>query len=82
MLRKHLAPFLAFLGNWSMALIGPLPDWLSILWSVCVEEQFYLVVPLVIALVAPRYRRPLVIMLIAGAIAVRWYCARSTLRTS
>jgi len=76
MLRKHLAPFLAFLGNWSMALIGPLPDWLSILWSVCVEEQFYVVVPLVIALVGPRYRRPLVVMLIAAAIAVRWYCAQ------
>ena len=76
MLRKHLVPFLAFLGNWSMALIGPLPDWLSILWSVCVEEQFYLVVPLLIALVAPRYRRPLVAVLIAGAIAVRWVCAQ------
>ena len=25
MLRNHLLPFLAFLGNWSMALITPLP---------------------------------------------------------
>ena len=48
-----------FLGNWSMALIGPIPsDWLSVLWSVCVEEQFYLIVPLLIALVLPRYRLP------------------------
>jgi peptidoglycan/LPS O-acetylase OafA/YrhL len=74
-LRIHLIPFLAFLGNWSMALVTPLPDWLSILWSVCVEEQFYLVVPLLIAFVAPRYRRPLVGALIAMAIAVRWVCA-------
>ena len=75
MLRIHLIPFLAFLGNWSMALVTPLPDWLSILWSVCVEEQFYLIVPLLIALVARRYRLPLVAALIAGSIAVRSYCA-------
>ena len=76
MLRIHLIPFLTFLGNWSMALVTPLPDWLSILWSVCVEEQFYLVVPLLIAFVAPRYRRPLVGALIVMAIAVRWVCAK------
>jgi peptidoglycan/LPS O-acetylase OafA/YrhL len=75
MLRIHLIPFLAFLGNWSMALVTPLPDWLSILWSVCVEEQFYVIVPLLIALVAPGLRRPLVAVLIAAAIALRWACA-------
>jgi peptidoglycan/LPS O-acetylase OafA/YrhL len=75
MLRIHLIPFLGFLGNWSMALVSPLPDWLSILWSVCVEEQFYVIVPLLIAFLAPRYRRPLVAALIGGAIAVRWVCA-------
>ena len=48
-----------------------LPDWLSVLWSVCVEEQFYLIVPLLIALVTPRDRRPLVVVLIAASIAVR-----------
>ena len=82
MLRGQLIPFLAFLGNWSMIFVGPLPDWLSILWSVCVEEQFYLIVPLLIALVAPRYRRVLVALLIGGAITVRWYCAGTTHRTS
>jgi peptidoglycan/LPS O-acetylase OafA/YrhL len=75
MLRNHLVPFLAFLGNWSMALVSPLPDWLSILWSVCVEEQFYFIVPLLIAFVASRFRLPLVVSLIAGSIAVRSYCA-------
>ena len=54
-----------------MALSTALPDWLSVLWSVCVEEQFYLIVPLLIAFVAPRFRRPLVVVLIAGSIAVR-----------
>jgi peptidoglycan/LPS O-acetylase OafA/YrhL len=76
LLRIHLVPFLGFLGNWSMALVRPVPyDWLSVLWSVCVEEQFYLLVPLLIALVSPRYRRPLVAALIVGSIAVRWACA-------
>ena len=78
LLQIHLLPFLGFLGNWSMALVRPAPDWLSVLWSVCVEEQFYLVVPLFIALVAPRFRRPLVLAMIAGAIAVRgWYAVHS-----
>jgi peptidoglycan/LPS O-acetylase OafA/YrhL len=78
-LRIHLLPFLTFLGNWSMALVSPIPfDWLSVLWSVCVEEQFYLLVPLLIALVGARFRRPLVASLIAGAIAVRWVCAHRT----
>jgi peptidoglycan/LPS O-acetylase OafA/YrhL len=75
MLRIHLIPFLGFLGNWSMALVGPLPDWLSVLWSVCVEEQFYLIVPLFIALVARRFRSPLVLVLIATSIAIRGWCA-------
>lgn len=76
-LRIHLAPFTLFLGNWSMALAGPIAhDWLSVLWSVCVEEQFYLVVPLMIAWVAPRFRAPLVVALMAGSITYRGYCAR------
>jgi len=76
LLRIHLIPFLGFLGNWSMALVRPVPyDWLSVLWSVCVEEQFYLLVPLLIAVVGPRYRRPLVVILIVGSIGVRWVCA-------
>ena len=76
MLSTHLIPFLTFLGNWSMALVRPAPDWLSVLWSVCVEEQFYLVVPLFIALIAPRWRRPMVAALIAGSVAARWWCAQ------
>jgi peptidoglycan/LPS O-acetylase OafA/YrhL len=76
-MRVHFVPFLLFLGNWTMALIRPIAyDWLSILWSVCVEEQFYLIVPVMIALIAPRYRVAAVVVLMAGAIATRWYCAR------
>ncbi len=58
-----------------MALIRPAADWLSVLWSVCVEEQFYLIVPLFIAWIAPRFRRPIVVGLIVASIGVRWWCA-------
>ncbi len=75
MLRTHLLPFLAFLGNWSMALIRPAPDWLSVLWSVCVEEQFYLIVPLFVAIVTPRLRVPIVAAMIATSVAFRGWCA-------
>ncbi len=75
LLRIHLLPFLAFGGNWSMAMIQPAPDWLSILWSVCVEEQFYLVVPLFVAMVSRRFRVPIVLTLMAGSIAARAWCA-------
>ncbi len=78
LLRDHLLSFLGFMGNWSAALGGPAPDWVRVLWSVCVEEQFYLVAPLLIALVAPQLRRPLVLALIVGAIAMRgWFAHRS-----
>jgi peptidoglycan/LPS O-acetylase OafA/YrhL len=77
--RTHLAPFLCFLGNWSIALVRPMPyECLSVLWSVCVEEQFYLIVPLLIALVVPRYRVAAVGTLMIGSIGVRWYCAHSS----
>jgi peptidoglycan/LPS O-acetylase OafA/YrhL len=75
---KHLPWFLLFLGNWSMAVQGPVAsDAQSILWSVCVEEQFYLVVPLLVALVGRRARAPLVLAMIAGSVAVRGALARA-----
>ncbi|MFO0910611.1 MAG: acyltransferase [Isosphaeraceae bacterium] len=71
-LKRHLPAFLAFLGNWSMAFRGPVSfDCQSILWSVCVEEQFYLVVPLIVAFVPRRARIPLVCGMIVAAVAIR-----------
>jgi peptidoglycan/LPS O-acetylase OafA/YrhL len=72
LLRIHLAPFLGFLGNWSMALVIPVPyDWISVLWSVCVEEQFYLIVPLLVAFVVANYRHSVVALMIAGSVGLR-----------
>lgn len=70
---NHLLAFLGFAGNWSLALRGPPMNFeIGILWSVCVEEQFYLVVPLLIAWVPARFRIRVVIALMAAAIALRW----------
>ncbi len=77
----HLPAFLAFLGNWSMALIGPVPyDAISILWSVCVEEQFYLFCPLLLAWVRPSARIGVVLTMMAGAIVARWMSAEALAR--
>ena len=64
--------FLLFAGNWSMGLIGPAPyDTISVLWSVCVEEQFYLVAPLLIAWARPSRRLGIVAAGMAVAIVGR-----------
>jgi peptidoglycan/LPS O-acetylase OafA/YrhL len=74
----HLPACLAFLGNWSIILYGPPPPLTQvILWSVCVEEQFYLIVPLLLARAGRRALKINVAVLMAGAVLVRWYCARS-----
>lgn len=76
LLSNHLGWFLAFLGNWSMALIGPVPyDAISVLWSVCVEEQFYILAPLLVVAVPQKVRIPLVVLLMIGAVAGRAYSA-------
>jgi len=74
----HLAPFLIYLGNWSMGILGPVPyDSVSILWSVCVEEQFYVFLPIVLVLTPRRARVPAVVLLMAAAIAGRYWMAKS-----
>lgn len=68
--------FLGFLGNWSMGFMGPLPvDSAGVLWSICVEEQFYLFVPLLIAWLGPRSRGALVALLMLVAIGSRYALA-------
>lgn len=72
----HLLPFLTFTGNWSMAFHGPANyDMLGVLWSVCVEEQFYVACPLLIAWLAPRWRIPLVVAAIVGSMLYRGWLA-------
>jgi peptidoglycan/LPS O-acetylase OafA/YrhL len=76
MVRQHLPWFLAFLGNWSMIRFGPVgDDAISILWSVCVEEQFYILCPLLLILVRRGWRLPVVGALMAASVAYRGWLA-------
>jgi peptidoglycan/LPS O-acetylase OafA/YrhL len=78
MVRRHLPWFLAFLGNWSMIVRGPMgDDAITVLWSVCAEEQFYVVCPLIVALVGRRWRLGVVGLGMAAAVATRaWVASR------
>jgi peptidoglycan/LPS O-acetylase OafA/YrhL len=79
-LKTHLVWFLLYLGNWSMGILGPVPyDSVSILWSVCVEEQFYLLLPIVLVICPRRARMPVVATFIAAAIAGRRLMAKSNI---
>lgn len=75
----QLPAFLLFLGNWSMATRGMLPDPVSVLWSVCVEEQFYLFVPLLVAWLGGRLRLTLALALVAAGVAGRYYLTQTGL---
>ncbi|RUL83305.1 acyltransferase family protein [Tautonia sociabilis] len=75
---ERLPAFLAFLGNWSMAIGGPVAsDSISVLWSVCVEEQFYLFVPLIVSRVGGRWRIVLVAGLMGLGISSRFALAEA-----
>jgi len=46
MVALHLFPFVTFLGNYSIGLLGYPPSWmLGHLWTISLEEQFYLLWP-------------------------------------
>jgi peptidoglycan/LPS O-acetylase OafA/YrhL len=78
-IRQHLFPFLMFLGNFSYSyfhasLAGVL---FAHLWTVCLEEQFYLVIPILLAFLrTPRWNAAFLrvaFALFAFAIACRIY---------
>jgi peptidoglycan/LPS O-acetylase OafA/YrhL len=76
--RLPLPYFVAYLllaGNWMTALLGPPASWASILWSVSIEEQFYLSWPLVIKFFSRAGRLYAAIGLVALANIVRFYLA-------
>ncbi len=56
--------FVLFLGNWAIIQNGMIvTEVVGITWSVCVEEQFYLLVPFLLVGVSRRWRIPLVVAL-------------------
>jgi peptidoglycan/LPS O-acetylase OafA/YrhL len=70
---RHFLPFVLFAGNWSTVAYGYAPSpVVSPLWSVSVEEQFYLFWPLVI-IFTPRVLMPRVLaVLLIATIVVRF----------
>jgi peptidoglycan/LPS O-acetylase OafA/YrhL len=76
-LRDHLWIYTLFLGNWSLALgmqgwhVDLSPPGLAVLWSIAVEEQFYLVHALIAGVVLVSGRR----VALTAALALALGCA-------
>lgn len=64
--------FVLYLQNWVMALQGSLPPWdgLDHMWSLAIEEQFYLLWPLVVYFSEPRLLRriSLAVFVLSGSL--------------
>jgi len=71
--QQHPLSFLLFFQNWTFIRHGPIRDYsLGHLWSLAIEEQFYLVWPLIILLVrTPRRRIRLFVSLILIGLTTR-----------
>jgi peptidoglycan/LPS O-acetylase OafA/YrhL len=68
---KYFTAFLLFVGNWAVALWGYPPSVAAPLWSVSIEEQFYLLWPVVIVLLGVRRLRAIAFSMLALATASR-----------
>lgn len=60
--------------NWMIAATNQWPNTISHLWSICVQEQFYLVWPLLILLLPRRWMLPAIISVAMAGIAFRIGC--------
>lgn len=74
---NYKVAFLLFAGNWAIALFGWQQSTLMHLWSVSVEEQFYLTWPLVMRWLPPRRFVIVTAALIPISIAVRVYLIKT-----
>ena len=64
--------YLTFLQNFSMASVGSMgPHWMAISWSLAVEEQFYLILPILIRIVPPNRLLATLILLVVSAPIIR-----------
>jgi peptidoglycan/LPS O-acetylase OafA/YrhL len=70
----HVTYYLGFIANFDYINIFPLrPNGvvLPVLWSVCVEEQFYLAWPLILSIVPLRYWKYVFFFIIGGSLVFR-----------
>jgi peptidoglycan/LPS O-acetylase OafA/YrhL len=76
----YFVGYLLLAGNWMTVMLGPPASWASILWSVSIEEQFYLSWPLVIKFFSRKRCFHVAVGLIVVANVARFYLAVGSLR--
>jgi peptidoglycan/LPS O-acetylase OafA/YrhL len=70
--RDSLPWHISYLSNFYFAQLGWFPNHINHLWSLAVEEQFYLVWPFVIVLTPRRFLLPALVAIAAVGPAYRW----------
>ena len=70
--------YLTFTGNFDYIYNGINNFMIGILWSVSIEEQFYLLWPLIIAFVPTKYLLKTFVIIIIGSIAFRFFYAKGS----
>jgi peptidoglycan/LPS O-acetylase OafA/YrhL len=66
-------PHLVFLGNFELIANGFSSASLNHLWSICIEEHFYLICPLIVATVPRRHLVAVFLGIMALSILYRWH---------
>lgn len=73
--RHYVGYVLTYTLNIYNAVSGSEGRYLSHLWSLCVEEQFYLVWPFLLLLIKPKHHKHLIFSLVMAAVLFRWVMA-------
>jgi peptidoglycan/LPS O-acetylase OafA/YrhL len=64
--------YATYLQNFHMAEAGRMgPHWLAVTWSLAIEEQFYLILPVMVRLLSPRLFPRVLIFLVVSAPLIR-----------